>query len=269
MNSKGRSDWLRLFAMVTMLIDHCGILLFPQAEILRKIGRLAFPIFAYGIARGFTHTKSRRKYMLRLFVFGAISQIPYMWLHNGARFDPFTINQLWQFLYTLIALVAVERSQKSETWPMKILYGWIGVFLIFLPDALRYLYPQWKFSYGTYGILMSVLFYVFEGRWPQLIGSYVALSYFYGYISVAALNRSTGVNYFESLGMIEENIRALRRYGRFLSMSGVFRQSLSILALPFIYASQRIPGRPFMNRFTPYLFYPLHIVVLLLIYHIF
>ena len=42
----------KIIAMVTMLIDHIGMILFPNIAILRIIGRLAFPIFAYFVAEG-------------------------------------------------------------------------------------------------------------------------------------------------------------------------------------------------------------------------
>lgn len=43
---------LKIIAMITMLIDHIGVNLFPSVTILRVIGRLSFPIFAYMIAEG-------------------------------------------------------------------------------------------------------------------------------------------------------------------------------------------------------------------------
>ena len=43
---------LKLIALITMTIDHIGYILLPQYRILRIIGRLAFPIYAYMIAVG-------------------------------------------------------------------------------------------------------------------------------------------------------------------------------------------------------------------------
>lgn len=42
---------LKLIAMVSMLIDHTGYILFPQVIVLRWIGRLAFPLFLYFLSR--------------------------------------------------------------------------------------------------------------------------------------------------------------------------------------------------------------------------
>ena len=53
---------LKLIAAFTMLLDHVGILLFPQIRLLRILGRLAYPIFAFMIAEGCRYTKNKLRY---------------------------------------------------------------------------------------------------------------------------------------------------------------------------------------------------------------
>ena len=43
---------LKIIAALAMVADHVGLMFFPQVRILRIIGRLAYPIFAYMIAQG-------------------------------------------------------------------------------------------------------------------------------------------------------------------------------------------------------------------------
>ena len=43
---------LKLIAMLAMFCDHAGKMLFPEYRVLRIIGRLAFPIYAYCLAVG-------------------------------------------------------------------------------------------------------------------------------------------------------------------------------------------------------------------------
>ena len=43
---------LKLIAMLTMLVDHIGLLFFPEIMAFRIVGRIAMPLFAYGIAQG-------------------------------------------------------------------------------------------------------------------------------------------------------------------------------------------------------------------------
>ena len=61
--------------MISMTIDHVGMILFPEVIAFRIIGRIAFPIFAYMIAEGCRYTKNRKKYLLTLLGLGVICQI--------------------------------------------------------------------------------------------------------------------------------------------------------------------------------------------------
>ncbi len=60
-----------------MTVDHIGAIFYPEYPILRAIGRLAFPLFAYLIALGMKSTQSVTKYFTRLFIFALISQVPF------------------------------------------------------------------------------------------------------------------------------------------------------------------------------------------------
>ena len=58
---------LKLIAAVSMLLDHIGVVFFPNVLWLRLAGRLALPIFAYMIAEGCHYTKNRLRYFLTVF----------------------------------------------------------------------------------------------------------------------------------------------------------------------------------------------------------
>ena len=68
---------LKIIAMLTMTCDHVGLQLLPQWGFLRILGRLALPIYAWMIAEGCRHTRSRKKYLLRLASLAALCQIVY------------------------------------------------------------------------------------------------------------------------------------------------------------------------------------------------
>ena len=65
---------LKLIAALLMVIDHVGAVFFPTIHILRYLGRLSFPIFAFCISEGFYYTKSKTKYLLKLLIFAIISE---------------------------------------------------------------------------------------------------------------------------------------------------------------------------------------------------
>ena len=136
---------LKTVAMITMLIDHVGAIFFPGLIELRVIGRIAFPIFCWGVAAGSVHTKSLPKYALRLLIGGLIAQPFYMLALDH------TIRE-WNVMATLLlGLLAIAGIQQkkwfSHIWaPIVCLglaamqqmdYGWRGVLLIILMYLAR------------------------------------------------------------------------------------------------------------------------------------
>ncbi len=71
---------LKYLACLSMLLDHIGLLLFPQSVLLRDLGRLAFPIFAFMLANGYLHTANYWRYLLRLVLFAAGFQWFFAWI---------------------------------------------------------------------------------------------------------------------------------------------------------------------------------------------
>ena len=70
---------IRTLAMATMLIDHIGVVFCPDVEVLRAVGRIAYPLYAFGIACGWMHTRSRWQYILRLFLVALMAQMFWPW----------------------------------------------------------------------------------------------------------------------------------------------------------------------------------------------
>ncbi len=69
---------LKLIAALTMLCDHVGAYLLPEVAILRLIGRLAFPIYAYFIAEGCRYTRNKLKRFLLVFGLAVVCEAAYL-----------------------------------------------------------------------------------------------------------------------------------------------------------------------------------------------
>lgn len=68
---------LKLIALTSMIIDHYGAIFQSDVNIYRIIGRLAFPIYAFLLVEGYTHTKNVKKYANRLLLFAIVSELPF------------------------------------------------------------------------------------------------------------------------------------------------------------------------------------------------
>ncbi|MEB3357973.1 MAG: TraX family protein [Synechococcales bacterium] len=138
---------IKLLAAAFMLVDHIGAVFFPQILAFRAVGRLSFPLFAWLIAQGESHTRSIGKYAGRLFLFGIVTQPVYRWL-----FDTEQLNVLFTLL---IGLLAIRLGKNFPTyryliWAIAILIsslipmdaGSYGVITVLLMAALP-LRPVW------------------------------------------------------------------------------------------------------------------------------
>lgn len=101
---------LQIIAIISMLIDHIGCYFFPHLTILRAIGRIAMPLFVFGIVEGFIHTRSRWKYFLRLAIFAVISQIPFQIATNISGLS-FALNIIFGLLFAFMTLFCLEKKQ--------------------------------------------------------------------------------------------------------------------------------------------------------------
>lgn len=174
---------LQCIAVVTMLIDHLGYKIFPEFPVLRMIGRLSFPIFAFMLAEGFIHTKDRKKYILRLAVFAIISELPYQIFSHGGMGSILPI-RLWENILfeLLLAFGALWCVEKGKFW-------YLGAAAL---AVLAVLAELGGFMYGAYGILLAVAFYVFrERRWAAMLSLTVLTLayclYFNNWIQVYAI----------------------------------------------------------------------------------
>lgn len=267
-----RNDTIKLIAMLTMLIDHIGVLLFPQLRILRTIGRIAFPIFAYQIAKGYRHTSNKKRYAKRMLIFGLISQIPYIFLNRDVMPTLFHFNVMLLFSYSLGVLYFFEKFKKSDGFN-KILFLIPLIVSIILPQIVEFKFDEFAFSYSTYGILMILIFYIFDGKWLLIIISYLLLTFISTYESgVFYLAKYSEywigekISYFQAWTRYDIVIENITKYKNgLIRLEGYFFQARSIMALPIIIFFERFFNYIKLNKYIGYAFYPVHIAVLVII----
>lgn len=152
---------LKLLAILFMTIDHIGLLLFPSVKILRAVGRLAFPIFAFQIGIGFKHTRSKKKYILRMLLFTLISQLPFTLFLEAANISPI-LNIGATFTLALLALYTINKFKKS----------WIKYPILILIFSIATYVPM---DYGLIGVLIVIALYFFNYNKVIGISSFVLL----------------------------------------------------------------------------------------------
>ena len=105
---------LKLIAILTMSIDHLGLVLFNNNLIMRIIGRIAMPIFAFQIAVGFKKTHSKPKYMFRMLLLAIISEIPFNLMLYFSNYSTSNLNICFTFTLALLALYLIDLGKNNK-----------------------------------------------------------------------------------------------------------------------------------------------------------
>ena len=231
---------LKLIAIVLMVIDHTGKMLF-HSNTMRIVGRAAFPMFAYCIAAGCVYTKNHAKYLSRLALVGLVSQPLYALALDHTFPSMFAIS----FRERPVA-AALNFYVESWGYPSILLTLVLGVMVIWTLRACQpaltlamalFIWKADKFiDYGWEGVTLIVLFYLFiNRRWLSLP-------------VVAAFMIWWGLrdgSYYHLFGV---------RFGM---------EMFAVAALPLIYIHTHSGLK--INKWVFYLFYPGHLIVMLLI----
>lgn len=232
------SNAIKLIACISMLIDHAGVILFPEYPFLRWIGRLAMPLFAFTVAEGAMHTSNRKRYFLRMFLLGVFCQSAYAaeQILNGGLHSVY-LNILFTFSFAMLlcfAYLELEKALESK-------------------DKNRILQSTFVF---TGGLALVMLFEIFCTCSRELVGITVTLDY-----------GASGI-----LLPLFALWRKRHKQRLLVYAVGLFFFCLSLSAhMPYIWVAMLdVPLLYFYNgkrgkrsaKYAFYLFYPLHLAVL-------
>lgn len=237
------SGLIKLLACLFMLIDHAGKMLFANVPEMRLIGRLAFPMFAYGIAVGAVYTRDPIKYLTRIVALALVSQPLYalgLDHANKAMYAiPFLENPLgavsafyfnsWQKPSIILPLalgLCILLSLRRRQWVLA-----LGVYVLCTRFAS-------SLDYGIEGIRLMILFYALC---EHPIAALAAVGAF-------MIHWSAGLGY--------------TFFGHSFGMR--------IFALPAaLFCCIPVPGRLRLPRAFIYGFYPAHLIALAILCRIF
>ena len=153
---------LKLLAVITMLIDHTAAFLLGGTNIvlfklfgrsldlytlMRCVGRLSFPIFAFLLVEGYLHTSDKKRYGTNLLIFALISELPWNLVHSG-RLLYASQNIFFTLFLGLLAIWAFESFRGRHQIMMLLAvmlcalglgadYGFRGVGFVLLLYVLR------------------------------------------------------------------------------------------------------------------------------------
>ncbi len=166
---------LKLIAMLSMTCDHVGLQLFPDVVLLRILGRLALPIYAYMIAEGCRHTRNRKKYFLRLFGLAAVCQIVYF-VAMGSLYQCILVT----FSLSLLVIYALDRYQAKGDLASRVLALGTLAGTLFVTMGLPLILPGFEIDYGIMGVLLPVLIYFGRPAHHFLLAGVILLCFAYG-----------------------------------------------------------------------------------------
>ncbi len=222
---------LKMIAVLAMTVDHVGNFFFPGSEWMILIGRVAFPIFAWGIANGYRKTRHISAYALRLGIVGIISQIPYSFAFSQIGRSPYELNILITLLCGLGTIVLYERVKNP-------VFRTISIVLIMILGSVV------NMSYGWYGIALVLLFHItFETVSKRIILCTIATVV---YVCMNSIFVTTQQH-------IEIAYRGMLQLGALVALIPISMYSGAI-------------GRRGRNFF--YLYYPVHLAVIGALYYL-
>lgn len=222
-------DVIKCIGMLTMLLNHIAhALLTPGTlvyDVFIGVGYFTAITMCYFLVEGYEYTRSKKKYALRLLVFGLLSQVPFMLL-----FQMPALNMLFSLLICFAMLCILDKFEGK--WYRELL-----VVLLFIVSF----FSDWPLMAPAFTLLF---------RWSNKNRTKLLLSYGISIVIFCVLN---GPNHFltESIGgaVLHTALEALA-----LVVSGV--------VILFFYNGKKATVAPKFFKWFFYLFYPVHLTVL-------
>lgn len=279
---------LKWLALIFMVIDHLAYYFYtflPEDVyiVMRTIGRLAFPIFAYGIVLGARRTRNISRYFLRLAVFAILGQVMMEMAARYVNQETFT-NVLFTLMAGLMLIVGIELATKSmqdvvvSMRPVTVGPGgnnngsnlfnirvnlkgitmpsWLGILIgtVLITSSLL-LVVLLEPDYGLFGMAAMLLFYILENQLEP-----------YSHTLSNQLKQKRFKSFFIGFGLLNLVNMALNSMASPANTSWAVIGLFSTFSVCFFQLQGSNEKRPAAwQKYFFYIFYPLHISILMIL----
>lgn len=264
---------LKIIALITMLIDHIGAIILPclinyaQSKqnlslfislegimvLMRLVGRISFPIFAFLIVNGYFHTSDKAKYLLRLGLFALISEPFFDFATMGTWLEFTYQNIFFTLALGLLAIWGYDNIAKANRFNFV-----AGLYVI----AIGLMAVNLRTDYDFYGILMIFIFYLFYHHKTRMCVMIVLLNLLlYGQSIWVWPNVSSLIHDTYGFQLTGTKNFILQIFVYLTCISQLF----SLIALWPLSKYNGEKGAVKLNKYVFYLFYPVHLCLLGLI----
>lgn len=237
-------EGLKTAACASMLLDHFGAIVVLAAiraavssgnhtgilpdvyELLRTVGRLAFPIYCFLLSEGAAHTRNSGRYASRLVIAVLLSELPFdLALHNSFSWQNQSV-----MVTLLLGFLALQCMKKCSRL--------IGKLLVVLPFALTADFLNT--DYGANGVILITLFHLTRNLPRKHLWQALGMWFLFSPNHLMVLNWLSGVP--------------------------VTTQELAVFAIiPISLYSGEKKSSSKLLQWGFYLFYPLHLALLWLV----
>jgi len=229
------TSYLKIIALVFMMIDHMGVALFPNVPEMRMLGRIAMPVYAWCLVVGCDYTHDIMRYAFRLLVLAVISQ-PVNMVALGNPWEK--LNILFLLCLGVVAIAGIQKKRfGSQFWLPLLCFAFLGYVQV---------------DYGWKGLAFLLLLYAARKSRGGLAAVFLAYAMYWGTFS-SQVTAIAGVQLaFLSWQSVGPVIKPFFRL-----------QAMMWMALPLILIPTRTGIK--LPKWLGYGLYPLHLLLIILL----
>ena len=272
---------IKWIALIFMTIDHLGAYGFPipifdkYFELLRILGRIAAPLFLFGVTESVKHTRNKWKFVLRLYL-GAVAVGLFVTVTNYLFDDSigrFTqSNILFTYFYVALYIVLIEQlieSVKTKEWKRGII-GVFGMIATSIPHILFVLF--YNFPFDRFELPFETV-WALRDLFQSFIQSPLGVEYTILFVVMGVVMYFVGNKLWKAAVLLI--VSALCYFGGNLGAHNLpiigkvlgYPQYYMAMAVPFILLYNGQKGRG--SKYFFYVYYPLHRYVISIIVYIY